>query len=100
MDSATKTALRDAMTPEQWAASRTGDVKHGPWSRQDYLLARLIDSIEQLRWEQRGNPEAPQPDPYPRPGTSEVYVQKPLSPKVVALAAQIEAAQGAHPKVG
>jgi hypothetical protein len=65
-ESATRTALRDSMTPEQVAAlpAREGD---GPWSLADHLLARVGDGIDWLVWA-KSDQAAEKPRPFPRPG--------------------------------
>lgn len=49
-ESLTKTAIRDALTDEQVELMRKSQVEadHGPWSKQDYLLAAAVDGINVL----------------------------------------------------
>lgn len=71
-ESATKTAVRDDLTPEQTAelAEDTVTRRHGPWSKSDMLLAAIIDRLGWVVYaayhSQGGKPNKPQP--YPRPG--------------------------------
>jgi hypothetical protein len=49
MESATQTALRDSMTDAEAAKAATVEpVGHGPWSKQELLLATVIDAIGAL----------------------------------------------------
>lgn len=66
-ESATKTAVRDSMSPAQLAAvpAREG---HGPWSHADLLLAGISDRLGLLLWQNTRKATAPRPEPIPRPG--------------------------------
>jgi hypothetical protein len=87
-ESATKTALRDEMSPEELAmelaAAREEQPGHGPWSR---LELRVMALYDQLSWviyaiyhAQGGKPD--RPEPYPRPGVQPV--SQPITPEGVA----------------
>lgn len=79
-ESATKTAIRDAM-PEEKLLEMAGEppASHGPWSRTDHLMAQVIDLLKWLIFAtyavQGGHPN--EPDPLPRPGV-------PTGPRVAA----------------
>lgn len=70
-ESATKTAIRDALDEDELAkvAGRDG---HGPWSRTDLLLATAIDLLKWVIFAvyaaQGGKPK--EPEPLPRPGVA------------------------------
>lgn len=68
-ESATKTALREALTDEQ-QASLPAPVGHGPWSQVELLLALVADRLAILSWQQGGDNSVPQPKPLPRPGVA------------------------------
>lgn len=57
------------------ASDPNAPVNHGRWSREMHLLAALIDETRQAGWQRGGDPNAPRPDPFPRPG-----IDKPISP--------------------
>jgi hypothetical protein len=65
-ESATKTAIRETLTPEQLADIPEATT-YGPWSRAEMLAARIGDGIDQLIWMQTTG-ESPPPPPLPRPG--------------------------------
>ncbi len=72
-ESALQTKIRDSLTDEQLAeiAERADDSKHGPWSRDAYLLAALVDAINSLTYvtlKANGSEHAEPPAPLPRPG--------------------------------
>jgi hypothetical protein len=95
-ESATKTAMRDSLTPEQLAAQAEAaktagvDAKLGPYSNTDMHLGQLIDEIRWLRFavyhSQGGKPK--KPNPYPRPGVPSQ--QRALSPKARAYLTKIK----------
>jgi hypothetical protein len=74
-ESATKTALRDEMSVEDWesATGKDGLAEWGSWSREGQLLAMIADRIAQLEWallavnSEKGKAPKP-PEPLPRPG--------------------------------
>jgi hypothetical protein len=71
-DSATRTAMRDALTPEQYAdlAARPA-AGHGPWSRTDMLLAAVLDAVRVGNFHfaaAHGAKGARPPEPIRRPG--------------------------------
>jgi hypothetical protein len=82
-ESATKTALRDALTEEQLAELASTEMTgHGAWSHLEMLVAALTDRVGLLTWlnsDGKGKP----PPPIRRPG---VDAPKPraLSPAGVA----------------
>lgn len=75
-ESATKTAMREALSEEDLAAlSRTESKGYGPWSRVEHLLATVNDQIALLRWvtvslSERVEKKPEQPAFYPRPGVA------------------------------
>ena len=66
-ESATKTAIRDGLTPEQ-LASITPREGHGPWSNAELLLAAICDRLALLLWQNGAKSGTPQPKPITRPG--------------------------------
>jgi len=92
-ESATKTAVRDAMPEEALlVAGRNPDASYGPWSRQDFLLAAIADRLSWVIYAVYrscgGNPN--EPTPYPRPGVSRKGA---VSPRAFAY---MEARRAAH----
>lgn len=93
-ESATKTAIRDSLTPEQLAAHRgdDGDTERrfGPYSNLDMHMAVLIDEIRWLRYavyaSVGADPE--EPKPYPRPGLT---AAKKVSPEALDYLARLKA---------
>lgn len=66
----TKTAVREALTPEQRAQAPVGEG-HGPWSHTDLLLAAIADGVHVLAWQQtqiHGGKKTTPPEPIRRPG--------------------------------
>jgi hypothetical protein len=84
-ESAYATATRESLTDEQLAeATEQHAGKHGPWARQDYLLAGVLDALHQLIWVQvskSGVKNLPPPKPLPRPGLS---AASRVDPKAIA----------------
>jgi hypothetical protein len=98
MESLTMTAIRDSMTPEQREAASQRVAKHGPWSKQDYLLAAVVDAIRESTWvlaRVNGSTVEP-PKPIDRPGLQ----QKPSrgTPEGIALMQEILANGGGIPE--
>jgi len=85
-ESATKTAMREALSEEDLAVLSGMESKgHGPWSRMEHLLAAVNDQVSLLRWVTvaiASKEPPPQPALYPRPG-----VARPAQPKAVDHAA-------------
>lgn len=77
-ESATKTAIRDSMTLEDYGrvnASNTDPNKHGPISATDMKLIDLIDAVRDLGYivqmvnaDKKTAYKIKRPSPYPRPG--------------------------------
>jgi len=74
-ESWTQTILRDkplAEVPLAEIPVASGSRKFGPWSQQDYLLARLVDAVEQNNYltaiAGRLEPKPKPPVPVARPG--------------------------------
>ena len=76
-ESATWTALRNAMSPQELAAqAEKGEPEKGRWSQEEQLLASAVDAIRRLEWvllcsniekkSQRPDP----PEPMRRPGAA------------------------------
>jgi hypothetical protein len=74
-ESATWTALRNGLTPEQLAEQAgKGEPEKGRWSQQEQLLAAAVDAIRGVEWalwcvniEQKSKRPDP-PEPMRRPG--------------------------------
>jgi hypothetical protein len=74
-ESATWTALRNAMDPAELAAqAERGEPEKGRWSQQEQLLAAAVDAIRRLEWvlicvntEKKSKRPDP-PEPLRRPG--------------------------------
>jgi hypothetical protein len=83
-ESATKTAIRDALGDERLAElARAPREGHGPWSHTDLLIG---SAITHLRWliyavyaAQGGKPN--RPEPYPMPGATPARQRKALTPE-------------------
>lgn len=74
-ESATMTALRNAMPPEEYEAqARKGKPEEGRWSQTEQLLAGITDSLHQLEYilvavNHDGKGRKPKrPEPMRRPG--------------------------------
>lgn len=90
-ESLTKTALREALTPEQLAELPEPDG-HGPWSRTDHLLAALVDRASLLVWQQtqiNGGKRTQPPPPLPRPGVEPVEGKRRVSAAGIAYLADL-----------
>lgn len=100
IESATKTAMRDALTPQQLAAMAEPleTPVHGPWSRVEMLLARNGDLLAHLIWMQTDGKTKP-PRPLTRPGVepleSSTYMTEELREDARAYVAAYEAARQA-----
>jgi hypothetical protein len=83
-ESATKTAIRDALPPGQTAgAAADRDAGHGSWSHTDMLLAAILDRlgwVHAATYRAQGA-KAPYPDPWPRPGVDPPAKRRVLSPE-------------------
>ncbi|MGW4223041.1 hypothetical protein ACWEG1_06240 [Streptomyces bauhiniae] len=75
-ESATWTAIRNAMSDEELAAqSEKGEPEKGRWSQQEQLLAALVDATRRVEYvlicantdKKAQRPRAP--EPVPRPGS-------------------------------
>lgn len=69
-ESATQTALRDAMG-EQALADLPAPDGMGPWSRSDMLAAQIVDCLTALAWmyaSAHSKQTPPKPEPLRRPG--------------------------------
>jgi hypothetical protein len=71
-ESATKTAIRDGMSLEQWESLPTSQA-WGAWSHTDHLMATVADRLAWVQWtlvalkSEKGKAPKP-PEPLPRPG--------------------------------
>lgn len=99
-ESATKTAMRDALSDAEIAALAKDQTPegHGPLTRSDLLL---LDIFDQLRWLEYTvlsvlGAKPPVPKPSPRPGlvTEDDTTPKPLPAKNVAFLADMRARRG------
>lgn len=83
-ESATKTAIRDAIPDEELVKERSGQGGHGPWSHEALLLAMIADLLQHLLYGYSkvhgGKPKDPQP--IPRPGIARK--RRGLSPEGLA----------------
>lgn len=85
-ESATKTALRDAVDPAELAARAELAAKaqrgHGPFSRTDYLITAVMDRLDQLTEAvyRTGKFTGFKATPYPRPGVLPPQQKPALSP--------------------
>lgn len=91
-ESATKTAIREATTPDELAAYRGARQGHGPWSHTELLLADVIDTLRGVIYavyrSQGADPA--KPEPYPRPGIggSKRRARNPHAAAIIAKIAQ------------
>lgn len=92
-ESATKTAIRDSMTPEQLASLPTSSG-HGPWSNSELLLAAVVDRLSLLLW-QNSRSKSKQPPPIPRPGVEQTSGRR-ISDKGVTYLAERRARRAAR----
>jgi len=89
-ESLTKTALREALTPEQLAA-QPEPTGHGQWSKAEHLLAAAVDRLSLLVWQNtqvHGGKRSQPPHPIPRPGV-EPPEQRKLSARGAAYLADL-----------
>lgn len=97
-ESAYLTAVREAMTPEDWQRldePSTAPEGYGPWSQTDLLLADLRDWVARLTW-MSSDGKTSAPPPYPRPGVDLSNVRG-ITPDVEAYLREVERLHGAHP---
>lgn len=84
-ESATMTALRNAMTAEEYEAqARGGKPEEGRWSMTEQLLAGISDSLHQLEYilvvTNSGKGRKPKrPEPMRRPGVTPKQERQPMS---------------------
>jgi len=93
-DSAYMTAVRESLTDEQLLAEPVGPIRHGRWSRADFLLARAGDLLAYLIWMQSAG-ESPPPDPLPRPGVKSNVI--PINADARAYLERVREMKGAAP---
>lgn len=70
-ESATHTAVRDEMTPDDLRAARGRDTgKHGPWSHAELIQAEQVDTLRRLLHVvvTGFGGKSDTPTPWPRPG--------------------------------
>lgn len=87
-ESATKTAIRDSLSPSQLARAPKR-VGYGPWSNAELLLAVVADRLALLLWQNGADRNRPKPPPIPRPGTT--APQRVVTPRGVAYLADMRA---------
>ncbi len=100
-ESATKTAARDALTPDQLAelmakqrkAGRTG---YGPFSHTDMKLAAIYDMLGLILHvlqvvNSRKGQTVKAPKPYPRPGVPLDEADRPIKPELLAVMERMRA---------
>lgn len=87
-ESHTKTALRNAMTPEEYEEqARKGEPEKGRWSMDQQLLAMIADGLKDLQYitvvaNSDGKGRKPQrPEPIRRPGAGGPKKQQALTDK-------------------
>lgn len=99
-ESATVTAIRDGMTPEQLAALPKPEG-YGPWSRMEALMADIYDQLGWLIYvvaaANGGKPK--EPKPMARPGVAST-LRVPPSPEVVNHMVAMRNRPGATPLRG
>lgn len=98
-ESATKTALRESMTPEEADALPSSDG-HGPWSTAELLLAAVVDALGVLAWQQsqiHGGSKNPPPEPLRRPGTTPRKSTTAISPAARAYLQRLRDTRGQDP---
>ncbi|MFJ7998935.1 hypothetical protein ACIQ7D_17565 [Streptomyces sp. NPDC096310] len=85
-ESATTTALRNAMTPEEYEAqAEKGEPEKGRWSQTEQLLAGITDSLRTLEYilirvNSDGKGRKPKrPEPIRRPGATSKPAREPMS---------------------
>lgn len=85
-ESATKTALRESLPAEEYAAMSAQSPErgvHGPWSRTEMLLAQLIDAARVGNWQfvlanlKEGAQQPAAPEPVRRPGVEPGVTRRP-----------------------
>ncbi|MFF0736911.1 hypothetical protein ACFYVK_35520 [Streptomyces chartreusis] len=83
-ESATWTALRNELTPQQLAEqAEKGHPEKGRWSQQEQLLASVVDAVRRVEWvlwsvniEQKSKrPDAPEPMRRPGAGPKKTKAQ-------------------------
>lgn len=75
-ESATLTAMRNAMSPEELAEqAESGEPEKGRWSQEEQLMAALVDAVRKVEWvlwcvntEKKDRPDPP--EPMRRPGAA------------------------------
>ncbi|MEU8829327.1 hypothetical protein [Streptomyces sp900116325] len=74
-ESHTMTAMRNAMSPEEYEAqARDGKPEEGRWSQMEQLLAGITDALHQIEYilvranSDGKGPKVKRPDPMRRPG--------------------------------
>lgn len=87
-ESATWTALRNAMDPAELAAqAEKGEPEKGRWSQQEQLLAAAVDAIRRLEWVlicvnvDKKSKQPPPPEPMRRPGAGPKKTRAQLTDK-------------------
>lgn len=71
-ESATRTAMREAMTDQEREALPEPEG-HGPWSSEMHLMAAMFDTLQLLAWQNtqiHGGRKTEPPPPTPRPGVA------------------------------
>lgn len=98
MESATKTALRNAAPESELRKAVDGD--YGSFSQTHMMLAEMIDTLNWLKWAKTedGADNKNQPEPYPRPGVKRRGVGSTATPAgsadVISLLERIRANRG------
>ncbi len=95
-ESATLTAMRNAMPPEEIAAqAETGEPEKARWSQQEQLLAAAVDAVRRLEWvlicvntEKKSDRPEP-PEPMRRPGAAPRKAKAKLTEKSAATLFQL-----------
>ncbi len=108
-ESATKSALRDAMSAEEWeqATERDAPAGWGAWSHEALLLAQVADRVAQVEWaliavnsEKGKAPKAPAPIVRPGvglPPQAAAQRERAEAIKRVAFLKALERNHGGHP---
>jgi hypothetical protein len=95
-ESATKTAAREELTPEDLAAM-PAPSGYGPWSNVELRLADVHDALQWVIYavyhSQGGKPK--KPDPYPRPGVASKRQGRKVSAEGLAYLQRLRENRGA-----
>lgn len=90
--------MRDALTPEQYAALAAAPPQgHGPWTRGEMLLASVVDAVRVGNWQfatANGAKSSTPPEPVRRPGVERAGNVRAISPEGRAYLQRIRERRG------